>query len=713
MSASLFSQSWYQVSDIKARLRQHVVIHRHIYRDKVWYILQDHVTGQFHRFSPEAYQIIGLMDGRRTLQQIWQTACKRLGDDMPTQEDVIQLVSKLSRANVLHSNILPNMEDLSKRQREIKKKKLLQQLKTPLGIRIPLWDPEGFLNATYPLVRPLIGIWGALLWLGVIITGLVFAGINWEPLTLNIQDQLLSLENLLLMALIYPLVKALHELGHAYTVKRWGGEVHEMGIMLLVFIPVPYVDATSASAFRNKYQRMLVGAAGILVEAFIAALAMIVWAYAEPGMARSFAFNVMMIAGFSTLLFNGNPLLRFDAYYVLSDFLEIPNLGARGNQQIGYLVKRYLYGIHDAASPANSYGEAWWMGVYAVAAFLYRLFIMIVISLFVAAEYLLVGVLFAIWSIYATVVAPVAKTLAKPMTDQELKNRKPRTLLIGSVGISALAFLLFVLPLPLATQAEGVIWVPKQAYLRSSMYGFIKQLVKEPGSQVVEGEVLIELEDHGLDAQVAVLSAQLLEARARFMAEQGNRVQTEIIREEIAYLERERELVMAQQQDLKIISHRKGTFILPNSDNLIGRYVTRGAHLGYVVDFHHLPVTAMVEADYIDLVRHQAKSVEVRFASLPNRSYSAEIGRIVPSSTRELPSKVLAVEGGGRIAVDPNAPDGARSLRNYFRVDLTLQDAPISRIEERVYVLFKHDPEPLAWRWYRVIRRVFLRQLDV
>jgi len=713
MSSSLFSQSWYQVSEIKARLRQHVTIHRHIYRDRVWYVLQDHVTGQFHRFSPEAYQIIGLMDGKQTLQQIWQTACKRLGDDMPTQEDIIQLVSKLSRANVLHSDILPDMEDLSKRQREIKKKKLLQQLKTPLGIRIPLWDPETFLNATYPLVRPLIRVWGAMILFGVIITGLVFAGINWEPLTLNIQDRLLSLENLLLMALIYPLVKAIHELGHAYAVKRWGGEVHEMGIMLLVFIPVPYVDATSASAFRNKHQRMLVGAAGILVEAFLAALAMIAWAYAEPGIARSFAFNVMMIAGFSTLLFNGNPLLRFDAYYVLADFLEIPNLGTRGNQYIGYLVKRYLYGIYDAVSPANSRGEAWWMGIYAVAAFIYRLFIMVAISLFVAAKYLLVGVLFAIWSIYATVVAPVTKTLAKPMIDQELKNRKQRTLLIGSVGISALAFLLFVLPLPLATQVEGVVWVPEQAHLRSSMHGFFKRLVKKPGSQVAAGEVLIELEEHGLDAQVEVLSAQLLEARARFKAEQGDRVQTEIIREEIAYLEKEKELVIAQQQDLKIVSHRNGEFVLPDADNLVGRYITRGQYLGYVVDFHHLPVTAMVGADYIDLVRHQVRSIEVRFASRPNQSYSAGIKRIVPSSTRKLPSEVLSVKGGGRIAVDPNAPDGARSLRNYFRVDIELQDAPVMRIEERAYVLFEHDPEPLAWRWYRAIRRVFLRQFDV
>ena len=118
MAESLFSQSWYRVADLKIRLRQHAVIHRHTYRDKLTYILQDHVTGQFHRFTPEAYQIIGLMDGEKTLQQIWEIACEKLGDDMPTQSEVITLVAKLNRANVIQSDILPDIEDLHSRHRE-------------------------------------------------------------------------------------------------------------------------------------------------------------------------------------------------------------------------------------------------------------------------------------------------------------------------------------------------------------------------------------------------------------------------------------------------------------------------------------------------------------------------------------------------------------------------------------------------------------------
>src|SRR6185503_545443 len=128
-------------------------------------------------------------------------------------------------------------------------------------------------------------------------------------------------------------------------------------IMLLVLSPVPYVDASSAWAFQDKRKRMMVGAAGIAVELFLGSLALFVWLAVEPGAVRAVAYNVMLISGVSTLLFNGNPLLRFDGYYVLADAIEIPNLGTRANRYLGYLFQRYVLGVPDAESPAQSAGE--------------------------------------------------------------------------------------------------------------------------------------------------------------------------------------------------------------------------------------------------------------------------------------------------------------------------------------------------------------------
>ena len=269
------------------------------------------------------------MDGLRTIQQIWDSACAELGDDVLTQEEFIRLLAQLHQSDVLHADVAPDTREATDRDGKQRRRKLVMSILNPMAIRLPLLDPDDFLTATMPLVRPFISWFGAILFLAVAGYGLVLAVMHWAELTENITDQILATESLWLLAVTYPLVNALHELGHGYATKQFGGEVHEIGIMFLVLIPVPYVDASAASGFRDKSKRMIVGAIGIMVELFLGSLALFVWLGAEPGAVHAVAYNVMLISGVSTILFNGNPLLRFDGYYVLADALEIPNLGSR------------------------------------------------------------------------------------------------------------------------------------------------------------------------------------------------------------------------------------------------------------------------------------------------------------------------------------------------------------------------------------------------
>src|SRR4029077_13640502 len=175
-----------------------------------------------------------------------------------------------------------------------------------------------------------------------------------------------------MMSVSFLVLKALHELGHGYAVKAFGGTVHEIGIMFLVFAPMPYVDASAASEFRSKWQRALVGAAGMLVEVFIAALALYVWLAVEQGLVRAFAYNVIVVAGISTVIFNGNPLLRYDGYYILSDLLEIPNLAQRATRYWGHLVYSYLFRT-EGQEFSGTPGERAWFLFYAPSAFAYRM----------------------------------------------------------------------------------------------------------------------------------------------------------------------------------------------------------------------------------------------------------------------------------------------------------------------------------------------------
>ena len=266
MSESLFSPTWYRIADLRPRLRKHAHIHRHSYSGELWFVLENQTTGQSYRFTPIVFHVIGLMDGQRTVQELWDATMQHFGDDAPTQSDIIHVLSQLYSADVLQCDVTPDIEDLLRRHEQHTRSKWLMNLRTPLALRFPLLDPERFLEATIGLVRPFFSVMGALVWLAVVLTALVTALKYWPELTGNLTDQILTAQNLALLWVIYPLVKAIHEMGHAYAVKRWGGEVHEMGIMLLVLMPIPYVDASSATAFPEKRRRILVSASGMMVE---------------------------------------------------------------------------------------------------------------------------------------------------------------------------------------------------------------------------------------------------------------------------------------------------------------------------------------------------------------------------------------------------------------------------------------------------------------
>ena len=244
MAEELLSPSWYRVADLRPRLRSHARIHRHEYRGERWYVLEDRISRRTHRFNPVAYYVIGLMDGRRTMQEIWDAAVARFGDDAPSQEDLIRLMGQLHLADVLQCEVSPDVDELLRRSRRMAQRKTLATLLSPLAIRIPLLDPDRMLDRWLPWYRPLFGPFGLLLWLTVVGIGLMLMVQHWNDLTQDISDRILAPENLVIMLLVFPLLKAIHEFGHACAVKAWGGEVHEMGIMLLVLMPVPYVDAS-------------------------------------------------------------------------------------------------------------------------------------------------------------------------------------------------------------------------------------------------------------------------------------------------------------------------------------------------------------------------------------------------------------------------------------------------------------------------------------
>jgi putative peptide zinc metalloprotease protein len=656
VSEALFSPSWYRVASLKPRIRAHARILRQSFRGKVWFVLQDQAAERSHRFSPAAHHFIGLMDGGRTVQEIWDAVSTHLGDEAPTQEEVIRLLGQLHAADALLCDVPPDSLEVFRRHQRHERMLWKRRLLTPLALRFPLFDPDRFLQRTLPWVQPLFGWFGILLWLAVVGTGAVLAASHWTDLTEDITDRVLDPQNLVLLWFVYPVVKALHELGHAYATRKWGGEVHEIGIMLLVLSPVPYVDASAAWGFRDKRKRMVVGAAGIAVELFLGALALFVWLAVEPGAVRSIAYNVMLICGVSTLLFNGNPLLRFDGYYVLSDATEIPNLGSRANQYLGDLFQRYVLGVGDAEDPSHSTGERVWMVFYGIASFVYRVFIMFVIIIFIAGQFFFVGVLLAIWAVATQVVMPLVKSISFLLNSPNLQRRRGRVLSTSTVLALAVAGLVFVLPVPSWTRAEGVLWVPEEAQVRAGADGFIEQLVVPVNSQVVRGQPLIRAEEPFLATRVEILNAQLEELAAKYDALRPlDRVQSAMVREEMIAVETNLRRALERQEGLTLRSPASGQLIVPNAADLPGRFVNKGQLVGYVVEPMGLTARVALLQDDIAMVRQNTRSVEVMLAGWGSQPMPARIRREVPGASLHLPTAAL-----GGPAADPSRSIHAR-----------------------------------------------------
>ncbi|CAM3456162.1 biotin/lipoyl-binding protein [Halomonas lysinitropha] len=714
---SFYSDEWHRVSGLRLRLKSNAGIHRQEFRGQLWYVLQDRTSGRSHRFSPEAWLVISLLDGRRTVQEIWDTACARLGDDALSQNEIMRLLAQLHHADVLQGDVMPDVDEMLHRAGKQERKKRMMSFINPLAIRMPLLDPDAFLAATLPLVRPLIGRAGGLLFVGLMGYALVQLGLYWSELTEDVADRVLAADNLVLLIVTYPLVKALHELGHGYTIKRWGGEVHEIGIMMLVFMPVPYVDASDASRFPEKWRRIIVGAAGMIVELTLAALALIVWIHAEEGMARAVAFNVMLLAGVSTILFNGNPLLRFDGYYVLADLIEIPNLAQRANRYIGYLIQRYAFGIETVESPVTARGEPKWLFSYAIAAFAYRLFIVSIIFFFVVDIFPLIGAVLAVWSLIMMFGVPIAKQIWFLLTSPKLRHRRGRAFAVTSGMIGTIAAVLSLVPLPYATLAEGVVWTPHEATVHTAAAGHVEAVYVTSNDQVQAGTTLLKLSDPVLDRQVAAL-----EARVRELAQRADAVafdapaEARVLRERLAKAEADLDNARERQEDLAVRSSVPGRFVLPSSDagDLDGRYYDKGERFGYIADFSDPVLIVVVPEKRADLVRSDTQAVAFRFADDPRTAWPAQILREVPRITDELPTAALAQIGGGTLSLDPSQPEALRSLTRVLQLELVFeQPNHVVTLGGRVHVRFRHADRPLAQRAWRALRQLFLSELNV
>jgi putative peptide zinc metalloprotease protein len=714
-SRALLAPYWFRVAALRPRLRSHVRLHRHEYRGEIWHVFEDRASGRHHRFNAQAWGVIGLLDGRRSLDDIWTLLARDVTDATPTQADIVKLLGQLHAADLLLGDVTPDTAELFERRGKHERKKWMGRLANPIALRFPLLDPDRALGRLALLLRPLGGRALMLAWLAVVLPALLLLPSHWRELTHNFSDQWLASGHLLMLAVLFPLVKIAHEIGHGLACKWHGGEVHEAGVLMLAFYPVPYVDVSHSAAFPGKWRRALVGTAGMGAELFIAALAFYAWLVLEPGLARGIAHGVAVLASFTTLFFNANPLLRYDGYYILSDLAEIPNLGQRARQYCLERVEQRVFGVVPDEPMIVTPGERRWFLAYQPLAAVYRLTVSLGIALFISQQFFVIGMALAAFSLAQGFAWPVIKASHALLTAPRFAARGQRVRRVLAGTAVAAGLLLFVLPLPYHTQAEGVLWLPERAIVRASTAGFVQRVLVEPGRAVAEGQAIVQTVEPALDARLQAQAAKVEETEAQvdaaWMVSQARAQQL------LKDLEREQAALGRLQDEAAQLTLRAGAagvVLMDHTADLPGRWLRKGEVVGYLRTVDRPLVRVIVPQSDVDIVKLGTEAVEVRLPQRMQEVWPATLLRGVPAASRQLPSAVLGSRGGGQLVTDPQDEQGLRTLESVFEFELQLSfEVPHDFLGSRVHVRFEHPAEPIGLRAWRALRRALLSTLHV
>jgi putative peptide zinc metalloprotease protein len=726
--AATYSEHWYRVAHLHPLLRSHVKLDRHSYRGDIWHVLKDPISGRQHRLNRLAYRIVARFDGRLSMQEIWDLTIAEAGDEAPTQPEALALLAQLHEAELIQTESAHDVAGLFDATDKRRGRERRQRL-NPLSLRVGLFDPTPVLDAIAPIAALFLRRWAAWAWLALVVVALAMLAPQAGVLHAYASQHLSTPRVLLVLWLAYPVVKTVHEFAHALAVRVWGGAVPEMGISVLMLMPVPYVDASSAAGFRERHRRVVVSLMGILAETTLAALAALLWLHMADGIAREIAFGVMVIGGVSTVLFNGNPLMRYDAYHALADAIESPGLGGRSDAYWRYLARRYVLGVSAAVPPAVARGERRWLLGYGLASGVYRLVAAVLVVGWLVGVHLFIGALAALWFVFSVLGRPAWRLLDYVRHAPELGGRRARAGAFTAVALGAPLLVVFALPWPDATRAEGVVLAPEQSQLRAGAEGFVERVLVQDGQLVAAGEVVVQLRDPDLATELERVQARLRGLDVAYhnavfrQPAQANAVEQDILR---ASAERER--VEARIAALAVRSDVAGRVALSQAQDLAGVYIARGALVGHVLANDRVSLRVVVSQADVARLQQTPGRIEVRLAdggidsrgnararAVAEPQTTAAVANLraqTPAALQKLPSAALGDRAGGAIVTDPADPEGLRTLEPMFSFDLWLPHRSLERIGARASVRFDHGSSPLALQWYRSLQQLFIGQFS-
>lgn len=676
-----------------------------------WYILEDPLRNTYYRIGVEEYLFLSNLNGAPDFETLLQKVAKSCGTGL-TREQGEAILHWLMNRQLLQDDggrlaLSLEREQLSARLKKISRLNLI-------SFKISLFNPDQFLDRVYPWMSWLTGRLFFLFWMVLAVLGLGILVARWGEFTDQVTG-FFSPAKLLLIWLIWFLLKLLHELFHALVCRRYGGRVYDFGLLFILFIPLTYIDATSSWSFSSKWQRMHVAAAGIFAELCIAWTALLIWAMIPETTAGLIAHNTVMVAGVSSLLFNANPLMRFDGYYILSDLVSIPNLYGRGMAFVKSLAARVFLGVRGEGLKEKGIA-ALFIRLYGVSVYIWK--ILVIISLGYIASRMAggFGVFIMLGGVIIWVGLPIVSFF---MRLQEYKKHDPAIFRRFVVRFVVIAGCLGVGIRYVGWQDQiripAVVEYRHKYDIRSAVDGFVNEIDVVAGQSVVKGQLLAVLENRELRFYYTSLQLKRkkLELKTRLARSRGRLNEIQVLEEQMLVLARELDEREKDIAALRVYAPGTGTVTGLEPGSLPGTYIPRGREIIRVVSKNQKYMVASCSQNDIDRVRALiGKEISVDMRKSGYGEFIAVLAKVSPTATTDLVHPALGAVFGGPLDVRRRVVGSGLKNQYYryelfgprFKLEITLPEALKGRLRVGQSAVIRICGSRL-YLWERIVSR--------
>lgn len=686
-------------------LRSDLRTTRQVHQKSPVYVIHDPVSFRTHRLTVFQYRTLASLDANRNLGDNFALACSK-GDFEQDEEDLyFDLVINFSRLGLI---VLPMASGakLFEQHTKMKQMKRRGKLLGALFMQIPLVRPDQFLTKhlgkiSWVFTKTFLMVW----LLGMAAAGFIVYsrfGDLVKPL-----NGILATKNLPFLWAAFVGLKIWHELGHGFACKVFGGYVPEMGTILIAGTPAAYVDATSAWSFPERYKRLVVMCAGMFFESLVFIPGVFIWSFSNNPMLASCAYQLVVMASLVTVLFNANPLMKFDGYFILSELIGIQNLRPRADLQIKRMLCRATLGIKRPAQESTLFNKSM-LVIYGIAATLYKFSLVISIAVMVAMKFPMVGLALAAFHVLTTIGGGIVKMSSYLLKSQETEPVRGRARLVAAIVLIGLPMASFILPVPFGVVSQGLVGAEHEHFINVESPGELTDAMVTSGDDIESNVPMVKLSNKRLEEQLDIANSRLADARLRFQVLQNvdlNRSAQQ--KATVVELEKEVQELTRRVQMLTVQSPESGKVVQMINQTEQGRFLTPGTPLAIIVDGRPVLRTWLNE-DQMGSIK-KAIGTEVSFR-IPGRSMATYAGSIVsiePAAEMTFDKLALTYIAGGEILVDPTT---GKPMEPVFQIDIEPTDSEVFQLTEhgaRINVQLPRRYETVAaWAFRKCVRFV-------